>query len=59
MRGVKRQMKTFVLALGAGMVAGATVALMLPKNCAVRRATQQAADKLEDAVQKATGCTCN
>lgn len=52
-------MKTFVLALGTGMVAGATVALMLPKNCAVRRVTQQAADKLEDAVQKATGCTCN
>lgn len=48
-------MKTgmFFTAVGLGMAAGATAALMLPRQCAVRRTIQKAADTVEDAVTDA------
>lgn len=44
--------KGFFLTLGLGMVAGGTVALMLPRKCAARKAAQKAADSLEQSVSK-------
>ena len=44
------QVKGFLLTLGLGMVAGGTVALMLPQNCTVRKTAQKAADTVEQSV---------
>ena len=41
-------MKVWPLALGAGMFGGAVAVMMLPKNCTVRKAAQQAAYAVED-----------
>lgn len=51
--------KSFIITLGAGMAAGAVVAMMLPQQNCVRKAAQQAADKVEQAVSSVTDCTCN
>ena len=45
---------SFLTAVGIGMAAGATVALMLPRQCTVRKTMQKAADMVEDAVSEAT-----
>ena len=44
------QAKGFLLTLGLGMVAGGTVALMLPQNCKARKAAQKAVDSIEQSV---------
>ena len=48
-------MKTacFLLTLGLGMAAGATVCAMLPQNCEVKKAVDSAAESLECAAKKA------
>ena len=48
----RMQVKGFLLTLGLGMVAGGTVALMLPQNCAARKTTQKAVDAVEQSVSK-------
>lgn len=45
---------SFLTVMGLGMAAGATVTLMLPRQCAVRKTIQKAADTVEDAVSDAT-----
>ncbi len=50
------EVKTFLFALGAGMVAGGVATLMLPRQSQVRKTAQKAADAIEqtatDAAQK-------
>lgn len=46
-------MKAWPFALGVGMAAGAVATMMMPKNCSVRRAVTQAADRVEDAAEQA------
>lgn len=52
------QVRSFLLTLGVGMLAGGAVALMLPQQSPVRQKAQQAVDSLEktvaDAAQKLT-----
>lgn len=54
------QIKTLMLALGAGMVAGGVAALMLPTQSQVRKAAQKAADTIgqtaNEAAQKMKHC---
>ena len=54
-------MKTgmFLTVMGLGMAAGATAALMMPRQCAVRRTIQKAADTVEDAVNEAVNALEN
>lgn len=47
------QVKSFLFTLGAGMVAGGTVALMLPQQSQARKTAQKAADRLEQTVSDA------
>ncbi|MBQ2446473.1 MAG: hypothetical protein II272_08510 [Oscillospiraceae bacterium] len=42
------KVSTFLLTLGAGMVAGGAAALMLPEQCAPRKAAQKAVNKAEE-----------
>ena len=44
------QVKTFLLTLGAGMLGGAAVTMLLPEQCAVRRTAQDAVDSAKQAV---------
>lgn len=44
------QVKTFLLTLGAGIVAGGAIALMLPPQSPVRRTAQKAVDSMEQSV---------
>ena len=37
----------FAITMGVGLAAGAVTAMMLPRQCATRRAIQKAADKVE------------
>ena len=37
------------ISMGVGVAAGAVTAMMLPKNCTVRKAAQKAAYAVEDA----------
>lgn len=53
------QVRSFILTLGAGMVAGATVALMLPSQNSIRKAAQKAADTVEESVTKVTNSMTN
>ena len=53
------QVKSFVLTLGVGMVAGATAALMLPTQSSVRKAAQKAADTVAQSVSKVTSSMMN
>lgn len=46
-------MKAWPFALGVGMAAGAVATMMLPRDCTVRRAVHQAADRVEDAAEQA------
>lgn len=46
------QTGSFLLTLGVGMAAGATVMLMMPSQNKIRKAAQKAADAMENAVQK-------
>ena len=39
----------FAITMGLGVAAGAVTAMMLPRQCAARRAIQTAADKVESA----------
>ncbi len=39
---------TFLLTLGAGMVAGSAAVLMLPENCTVRKSAQKAVNAAEE-----------
>ena len=39
----------FAITMGLGVAAGAVTAMMLPRQCAARRAIQKAADKVESA----------
>ena len=41
------QVRSFLLTLGVGMLAGGAVALMLPQQSPVRQKAQQAVDSLE------------
>jgi len=41
------------ISMGVGLAAGAVTALMLPKNCTVRKAAQKAAYAVEDAAANA------
>ena len=45
-------MKAWPLALGAGMAAGAVAAMMLPRDCSVRKMVDKAADKVEDTAEQ-------
>lgn len=47
------QVRSFLLTLGAGMLAGGAVALMLPQQSPVRREAQKAVDSLEQTVTDA------
>lgn len=47
------QVRSFLLTLGAGMLAGGAVALMLPQQSSVRREAQKAVDSLEQTVTDA------
>ena len=47
------QVRSFLLTLGAGMLAGGAVALMLPQQSQVRRSAQKAVDSLEQTVADA------
>ncbi len=47
------QVRSFLLTLGAGMLAGGAVALMLPQQSPVRREAQKAVDSLEQTVSDA------
>lgn len=53
------QVRSFVLTLGVGMVAGATAALMLPSHNSVRKAAQKAADTVEQSVTKVANSMTN
>ena len=44
------QVKTFLLTLGAGMLGGAAVSMLLPEVCGVRRSAQDAVDSAKLAV---------
>lgn len=46
------EMKSFVATMGVGMVAGATVVMMLPKRSKVRVMATRAARSVEHAVHK-------
>ena len=50
--GIIMQTGSFLLTLGVGMAAGATVMLMMPSQNKIRKAAQKAADAMENAVQK-------
>ncbi len=41
------------ISMGVGLAAGAVTAMMLPRNCTVRKAAQKAADAVEDAAMNA------
>ena len=41
------QVKSFVVTIGLGMVAGAAAVLMMPKNCKVYRKADEAAQTLK------------
>lgn len=41
------------ISMGVGLAAGAVTAMMLPKNCTVRKAAEKAADAVEDAAMNA------
>lgn len=43
----------FLLTLGLGMAAGAMVSSMLPQNCEVKKAVDNAAESIEQAAKKA------
>lgn len=47
------QVRSFLLTLGAGMLAGGAVALMLPQQSPVRQEAQKAVDSLEQTVADA------
>ena len=47
------QVRSFLLTLGAGMLAGGAVALMLPQQSQGRRSAQKAVDSLEQTVADA------
>ena len=44
------KVKSFLLTLGVGMVAGGAVALLLPPQSPVRRTMQKAVDSMEQSV---------
>lgn len=44
------QVRTFLLTLGVGMVAGGAIALMLPPQSPVRSTVQKAVDSVEQSV---------
>ena len=46
------EVKSFAATMGIGMVAGATVAMMLPKKSPVRKAADQAAKSIQQEVRK-------
>ena len=50
------EVKSFVATIGLGMVAGATVAMMLPKQSQMRAMADKAAQSVEKTICKATGC---
>lgn len=52
------QVKSFVLTLGLGMVAGAAAATVLPRQPQVRQAVTKAADSVENAVEMAKDTIC-
>jgi len=41
------------ISMGVGLAAGAVTAMMLPKNCTIRKAAQKAAYAVEDAAANA------
>lgn len=45
-------MKTWPVALGVGVAAGAIASMMLPQKCTVRKMVTQAADKVETAAEQ-------
>lgn len=45
-------MKTWPVALGIGLAAGAVASMMLPQKCTVRKMVNQAADKVEGAAEQ-------
>ena len=48
------EVKAFAATVGLSMVAGVTVAMMLPKKSPVRKAADQAAKKIQREVRKVT-----
>lgn len=44
------QVKSFLFTLGAGMLAGGAVALMLPQQSQVRKTAQKAVDTVEQGI---------
>ena len=47
------QVKSFLFTLGAGMLAGGAVALMLPQQSKARKTAQKAVDSLEQSMSNA------
>lgn len=47
-------MKFWPVAMGLGIAAGAVTAAMLPRQCAARKMVDQAADKVESAMNQVT-----
>ena len=52
------QVRTFVMALGVGLAAGAAAAAVLPKQPRVKKVVTQAADSIETAVEDAKDFMC-
>ncbi|MDR0890160.1 MAG: hypothetical protein LBM28_05915 [Oscillospiraceae bacterium] len=44
--------RTFFITLGAGVLTGGMVALMLPRHSTVRRKAQHAADTIEESIAR-------
>ena len=47
------EVKAFAATLGLGMLAGAAVTLMLPKDCKAKQVAQDAADTIKQEVTQA------
>lgn len=53
-KGVKKmRISGLAISMGVGLAAGAVTAMMLPKNCTVRKAAEKAADAVEGAAMNA------
>lgn len=52
------QIRSFVMSLGVGLIAGMTAAAILPKQPQFKRAVNKAASTIENAVEDAKGFVC-
>ena len=52
------QVRSFVMSVGVGLVAGAAAAALLPKNPQFKKAVNKAASSIEGAVEDAKDFMC-